>query len=58
MRDEWGHSTVSTKYIYEQIHEILDMSEEDQVYWSLSKLMDELANNYKVDTGKLIGEDL
>ena len=58
MKDEWGHSTVSTKYIYEQIKEILDLDSDTDMYWSLSRLMDELANNYKVDTGRLIGEDL
>jgi hypothetical protein len=26
--------------------------------YELSRLMDELAHNYKVDTGRLIGEDL
>jgi hypothetical protein len=51
-------SRVSTKYIYERIHDILDMNEYADVAYSLSRLMDELAQNYKTDTGKLIGEDL
>jgi hypothetical protein len=51
-------SRVSTKYIYHQIHDILNMNEYADVAYSLSRLMDELAHNYKVDTGKLIGEDL
>ena len=51
-------STVSTKYIYERIHDILDMNDYADVAYSLSQLMDELATNYKTDTGKLIGEDL
>jgi hypothetical protein len=51
-------STVSTKYIYERIQEILDMNDYADVAYSLSRLMDELAKNYKTDTGKLIGEDL
>jgi len=53
-----GMSTVSTKYIYERIHDILDMNEYADVAYSLSRLMDELAQNYKTDTGNLIGEDL
>ena len=54
----WGDSMVATKYIYERINDILDMNEYEDVAYSLSRLMDELANNYKTDTGKLIGEDL
>ena len=54
----WGDSTVATKYIYERIHDILDMNAYEDVAYSLSELMDELAHNYKVDTGNLIGEDL
>ena len=52
----WGDSTVATKYIYQRLHNILDMDIEDSAY-HLSRLMDELANNYKIDTGKLIGEE-
>lgn len=51
-------SKVSTKYIYERINDILDMNEYEDVAYSLSRLMDELAHNYKVDTGKLIGEEV
>lgn len=58
MRAETKDSKVSTKYMYERIHDILDMNEYGDVAYSLSRLMDELAHNYKVDTGKLIGEDL
>ena len=54
----WGNSTVATKYMYERIHDILDMNEYEDVAYSLSRLMDELAHNYKVDTGNLIGEEL
>ena len=52
----YGASTIATKYVYQRIHEILDMAQIDQVYFELSRFMDELARNYKVDTGKLIGE--
>ena len=51
-------SKVCTKYMYERIHDILDMNDYGDVAYSLSRLMDELAHNYKVDTGNLIGEDL
>jgi hypothetical protein len=50
-------SSVATKYIYERLHDILDGSKKEMAY-ELSRLMDELAHNYKVDTGRLIGEDL
>ena len=56
--ESMNDSRVSTKYIYERIHDILDMNEYADVAYSLSRLMDELAQNYKTDTGKLIGEDL
>jgi hypothetical protein len=54
----WGNSTVATRYAYQRIHGILDMTNEDDRCYHLSRFMDELAHNYKVDTGKLIGEDL
>ena len=54
----WGSSTVSTKYIYECIHDILDMDTDCDTHFALSRLLDELAQNYKVDTGKLIKEEL
>ena len=54
----WGDSTVATKYVYQRIHDILDMNEYGDVAYSLSRLMDELAHNYKVDTGSLIGEEV
>lgn len=54
---KWGDSTVSTLYVYQEIHEILDMTNQEDVYWCLSRFLEELAHNYKVDTGKLIGEE-
>ena len=54
----WGGSTVATKYIYERINDILDMNDYADVAYSLSRLLDELAHNYEIDTGHKIGEDL
>jgi len=51
-------STVQTKYIYQRLHAIMDLDTEEDFSYHLSRLMDELAHNYKVDTGNLIGEDL
>jgi len=53
----FGNSSVATQYIYERVHGILDGSKKDMTF-ELSRLLDELAHNYKVDTGKLIGGDL
>jgi hypothetical protein len=53
-----GDSTVATKYIYKRIHDILDIDVDCDTNFLLSRLMDELAHNYKVDTGKLIGEEV
>jgi hypothetical protein len=53
----WGDSMVSTKYIYQRINAMLDMSEDD-ISYHLSRLSDELSLNYKADTGKRIGEVL
>lgn len=58
MENTWGNSVVATKYIYQRIHDILDVKEVIDVSFELSRLMDEMAHNYKVDTGRLIGEDL
>lgn len=56
MNNGFGNSSVATKYIYERVWGILDGP--DDLALGLSELMDELAFNYKIDTGKLIGEDL
>jgi len=53
----YGNSSVATKYIYERVHSILDGRVADMPY-ELSRLMDELANNYKIDTGNLIEDSL
>lgn len=58
MKNTDKSSTVATQYIYERIHDILDIKDLIDVPFELSRLMDELAHNYKVDTGKLIGGDL
>ena len=57
MNNGFGNSSVATLYIYERVHGILDGRVMDMP-GELSRLLDELAHNYKVDTGKLIGEDL
>ena len=49
-------STISTKYVYERIYEILD--DDCDMEDELSRFLDELARNYKMDTGKLIGHEL
>lgn len=46
-------SRVDTIYMYERVREILDM--EDLAY-GLSRLHDELAHNFYVDTGRKVGE--
>jgi hypothetical protein len=42
--------------VYERIYEILD--DDCDMEDELSRFLDELAHNYKVDTGKLIGHEL
>lgn len=46
-------SRVDTIYIYERVQEILDM---DDLAYGLSRLHDELAHNFYVDTGRKVGE--
>jgi len=53
MKMETKKSSVSTKYMYEKIHAILD-DNEDQQSQSLSELLDELALTFKQDTGSTI----
>ena len=54
----YGDSVVATKYIYQRIHKILDYEDNDEGIMDLCRLFDELADNYKIDTGKLIEEEL
>ena len=56
MKMQTKKSSVSTKYMYEKIHAILD-DNEDQQSESLSKLLDELALTFKQDTGFTIRSD-
>ena len=59
MEDEfngWGSSTVATKYIYQRLQDILDLKSSEDITYHLSRLSDELARNYFVDTDKKIGE--
>ena len=58
MNNGFGNSSVATQYIYQRIHDILDVADIIDVSFELSRLLDELAHNYKVDTGRLIGKDL
>ena len=53
---ETKKSSVSTKYMYEKIHAILD-DDEDQQSESLSELLDELALTFKQDTGFTVRSD-
>lgn len=52
----WGDSAVATKYVYQRIHGILNLETDEDMTYHLSRFMDELAHNFKVDTNKLIGE--
>jgi hypothetical protein len=52
-------STLSTKYVYEIVHDFLDADlTKQEMEWELSRFMDELARIYKKDTNKLIGEEV
>jgi hypothetical protein len=48
-------SRVDTIYMYERVQEILDM---DDLAYGLSRLHDELARNFHIDTGRKVGEVL
>ena len=53
----WGDSRVATKYVFGRIGNALNSADLDEMSQELSNLYSELAHNYKVDTGKLIGAD-
>tara|TARA_R110000824_G_scaffold250882_3_gene439654 strand:+ start:2532 stop:2768 length:237 start_codon:yes stop_codon:yes gene_type:complete len=53
----WGDSRVATKYVFGRIGDALNSADFDEMSQELSNLYSELAHNYKVDTGKLIGAD-
>ena len=46
------NSTVCVAYVYERLHEALDS---DDLAEKISRLSDELAHNFEVDTGVMIG---
>ena len=45
-------STVCVAYIYERLHDALDS---DDLAGEISRLFDELAHNFEVDTGVKVG---
>tara|TARA_R100000734_G_C3206176_1_gene23135 strand:- start:21 stop:194 length:174 start_codon:yes stop_codon:yes gene_type:complete len=55
MKDVRKLSRVDTIYMYERVHEILDM---DDLAEGLSRLHNELARNFYADTGRKVGEVL
>ena len=52
----WGASTVATKYVYQRLHNIMDMEDEDSLNIALAQFYSELARNYYRDTGQRIGD--
>ena len=52
----WGASTVATKYVYQRLHGIMDMEDEDSLNIALAQFYSELARNYYTDTGQRIGD--
>ena len=53
----WGDSVIATKYVYERVQDILNKTTKNEICYDLSRLSDELAHNYKIDTNKLIGDE-
>jgi hypothetical protein len=54
----YGDSLVATQYIYARIKYIMENCFEEEMEDNFFNLMDELAINYKKDTGKEITEEL
>jgi hypothetical protein len=52
--NKFGNSSVSTQYMYQRIKDILDVKQIIDVPFELSRLLDELAQVYKLDTDRLI----
>jgi hypothetical protein len=51
-------SRVDVMYMYKRVQEILSCDSEDDMAYAVSRLSDELAKNYVIDTGRKIGQDL
>jgi len=51
-------SRVDVMYVYEKMQEILNCKDLDNMSYVASRFSDLLAENYKVDTGRKIGQDL
>lgn len=54
----YGNSKVATKYVWERIRYIMDNCLGEEMEEQILGFMGELAHNYQVDTGNLIGEEL
>jgi hypothetical protein len=53
----YGDSWIATKYLWERINYIMTNCFDEDLEDQLFSLMDELAHNYTVDTGKKITEE-
>ena len=51
-------SRIDVMYMYQRVRDILECKDLDSMAYVASRLSDELAHNYKVDTGRLIGQDI
>jgi hypothetical protein len=51
-------SRVDVMYMYKRVQEILSCKRGDDMAYAVSRLSDELAKNYVIDTGRKIGQDL
>jgi hypothetical protein len=51
-------SRVDVMYMYKRVQEILNCKRGDDMAYAVSRLSDELAKNYVIDTGRKIGQDL
>ena len=51
-------SRVDVMYMYQRVRDILECEDLDSMAYVASRLSDELAHNYQVDTGRPIGQDM
>jgi hypothetical protein len=54
----YGDSVVATQYIWSRINYIMSNCFDEELEDQLFSLMDELAHNFTVDTGKKITEEV
>jgi hypothetical protein len=56
--DSWDASTVSTKYVFQRLVMMRQLSEDLDIIRHLDKFIGELSRNYRIDTGEDVEDSI